>query len=316
MAGSLTRFARSVRQWFDGSAGPRDGDAESEGVDWPRLIPFIGMHLACFSALWTGVSPIAVAIAAGLYVVRMFAITGGYHRYFSHRSFRTSRPVQFAFAVLGASSVQRGPLWWAAHHRVHHKHSDERGDAHSPRLDGFVRSHVGWFCDRKNFSRPDTVSDLARFPELRVLDRFDILVPLALAGMLFGLGATLATLRPELGTSGPQMLVWGFCISTVVLYHATFTINSIAHRVGHRDYDTADDSRNNAALALITLGEGWHNNHHRYPHSVRQGFRWWQIDLTYYGLALLAKLGVIWDLRPVPARVIEEARHRKASAAR
>jgi stearoyl-CoA desaturase (delta-9 desaturase) len=291
-------------RWFDaGSDTPGTGGAH-DGVDWPRIVPFVGMHAACLGVVWVGVSGVAVGVAAALYVLRMFAITGFYHRYFSHRSFKASRPVQFAFAVLGASAVQRGPIWWAAHHRHHHIHSDRPEDAHSPVQRGFLWSHVGWFLSRRNFA-PDLgrVRDLLRYPELRWLDRFDILVPVALAVGLLVLGNTLGEARPDLGTGGGQMLVWGFFISTVACYHGTYTINSLCHVWGRRRYATSDQSRNNWLLALITLGEGWHNNHHRFPSSVRQGFYWWEIDITYYGLRLLAALGLIRDLKPVPARV-------------
>jgi len=267
-------------------------------------VPFAGMHLACLGVIWVGVSPVAVGTAVGLYVLRMFAITGFYHRYFSHRTFKVSRGVQFAFALLGASAAQRGPIWWAAHHRHHHAHSDRPEDVHSPSQRGFLWSHMGWFLSRRHFA-PDLgrVRDLLRYPELRWLDRFDILVPFVLAVGLLVLGKTLEARWPSLGTSGAQMLVWGFFISTVACYHGTYTINSLCHVWGRRRYKTDDDSRNNLLLAIITLGEGWHNNHHRYPMSARQGFYWWEIDLTYYGLRLLAALGLIRDLKPVPPAI-------------
>jgi stearoyl-CoA desaturase (delta-9 desaturase) len=233
----------------------------------------------------------------------MFAITAFYHRYFSHRAFRTSRPTQLAFALLGSTAIQRGPLWWAAHHRAHHRHSDARGDLHSPDREGFWWSYVGWILARSNFrTRTELVPDLAAFPELRFLDRFDSLVPLLLIPAFYGLGAGLAALG--LDTSGMQVLVWGFCVSTVVLYHATFSINSLAHRFGSRRFATGDSSRNSLLLSLVTFGEGWHNNHHHYPSSVRQGFRWWELDISYLVLRVLAALGLVWDLRPVPERVL------------
>ena len=239
----------------------------------------------------------------------MFAVTAFYHRYFSHRAFRASRAMQFIFALLGASAVQRGPLWWAAQHRHHHAHSDDPYDAHSPAQQGFWWSHMGWFLAREHFAtRLELVPDLARYPELRFLDRYDSLMPIALALLLFAAGETLARFLPGLGTDGWQLLVWGFVISTVVLYHATFTVNSLAHRVGRRRYATRDDSRNNLWLALITFGEGWHNNHHHFPGAARQGFFWWEIDFTYYGLRLLAAIGLIHELRTVPL-AIRAARH-------
>ncbi len=296
----LQRLLLAVARWFDSQAGgPDTGD--DDRIDWARAVPFIAMHAACLGVLWVGVSATALAVALGMYALRMFAITGFYHRYFAHKAFRTSRPVQFLFALFGAMSVQRGPLWWAAHHRNHHRHADTEHDPHSPLYRGFFWSHMGWFLTRRGF-RTDAASipDLMRYPELRLLDRFDILVPVATAAGLFLLGDLLAAVAPSLHTDGAQLLIWGFFISTVLLFHVTVTINSLAHRYGTRRFDTRDNSRNNALLALLTFGEGWHNNHHHFPGSARQGFRWWEFDFTYYGLCGLAVLGLIWDLKPVP----------------
>lgn len=299
----------TLRRWFDTGAQTDPAGEGDDRIDWLRAAPFVAMHLACLAVFWVGVSPIAVAVAVGLYAVRMFAITGFYHRYFSHRTFRTSRVVQFVFALIGASCVQRGPLWWAAHHRNHHRHTETERDPHSPRVHGFWWSHMGWFLTREGF-RTDwsRIPDLAKYPELRWLDRFDTLVPVLLAAALFGLGALLERVAPGLGTSGGQMLVWGFFISTTVLFHATVTINSLAHRFGSQRFDTGDDSRNNLWLALLTFGEGWHNNHHFFPGTARQGFRWWEIDLTWYGLKLMSWLRLVSDLKPVPAWVHDKAR--------
>ena len=300
----LWRPLRALSRWIASDHADLPAPARPEAVDWMRIVPFILMHVACLAVFWVGVSATAVAVAVALYVLRMFAITGFYHRYFSHRSFRTSRWLQFLFGLIGASSVQRGPLWWAAHHRHHHAYSDRAEDPHSPRHKGFLVSHMGWFLTQGGF-RPDLsrVRDLERYPELRWLDRFDIAVPFALAVGLLLAGNWLEANRPGLGTSGAQLLVWGFFVSTVVLYHATYTINSLCHVFGRQRYATGDDSRNNFWLALITFGEGWHNNHHHYPSSVRQGFYWWEIDLTWYGLKLLSWLGLVWDLKPIPAAV-------------
>lgn len=280
--------------WFDSAAAApaanHDG-TDSRRIDWLRVLPFILIHAGCLGVLWVGASTTAVALAAALFAVRMFAVTAFYHRYFSHCAFRTSRAMQFLFALLGASAVQRGPLWWASHHRHHHAHADRPVDAHSASQHGFAWSHAGWFLSRENFAtRHELVRDLARYPELRLLDRFDVLAPALLAGALYAAG-------------GLEFLVWGFCVSTVALWHATFTINSLAHRFGWRRYATRDDSRNNLWLALLTFGEGWHNNHHHYPGAARQGFYWWEIDFAWYGLKLLAAAGLVWDLRPVPAAV-------------
>jgi stearoyl-CoA desaturase (Delta-9 desaturase) len=297
-------FQRSViafLRWFDTSAVDKQGAAHDDGIDWLRVVPFILMHIACIGVIWVGISWVAVAVAVFLYIVRMFAITAFYHRYFSHKAFRTSRLVQFFFALIGASSVQRGPLWWAAHHRYHHRHADTDLDIHSPRH-GFFRSHMGWFLTKRGFATNfSSIQDLTKFPELRYLDRFDIVVPALLAVSLFGLGYILQATMPSLQTSGLQLLVWGFFISTIVLFHATVTINSLAHRWGSRRYATKDDSRNNWFLAMITLGEGWHNNHHHFPGSASQGFRWWELDMSYIALRIMSWFGLVWDLKKVPA---------------
>lgn len=296
----------SLRQWFDTADAPMPpDDPGADRIDWVRGAPFVALHLACFGVVWVGVSPVAVAVAVMLYALRMFALTGFYHRYFSHKTFRTSRIVQFVFAVIGAACVQRGPLWWAAHHRNHHRHADTTLDPHSPGVHGFLWSHMGWFLTPRGFrTELERVPDLAKYPELRWLDRYDVAVPVLLALALYALGALLQHVAPQLHTSGGQLLVWGFFISTVVLFHATVTINSLAHRFGSRRFATRDDSRNNPWLALLTFGEGWHNNHHYFPGSARQGFRWWEIDLTWYGLKLMALLGLVHDLKPVPAWVL------------
>ncbi len=311
-----SRSSRAFLTWFDSQqtvVDPALADDSVDRVDWSRIVPFVLMHLACFCVIWVGWSPVAVLVAVIAYLVRMFAITGFYHRYFSHRSFKTSRVGQFIFGLLGAAAVQRGPVWWAAHHRHHHAHSDKPEDAHSPVQHGFIRSHMGWFLTRKGFA-PDLrrVRDLLQFPELRWLDRFDILVPVLLALGMLGLGALLARVAPQLGTNAWQMLIWGFFISTVVCYHGTYTINSLSHVFGKQRYRTGDASRNNWLLALLTLGEGWHNNHHHYPSAARQGFYWWEIDITWYTLKLLSWLGIVWDLKPVPisARDYSERRLR------
>lgn len=290
-------------------------DENWRDLDWSRFIPFMLFHLACIGVIWVGWSPVAVGVAIALYFLRMFAITGWYHRYFSHRTFRTSRAVQFIFAIVGNAAAQRGPLWWAAHHRHHHRHSDEEDDVHSPHRQGFWWSHLLWISSHSNYATNyKAVHDLAKYPELRFLDRYHMLVPFLLAVAMLGLGAGLNAAYPSLGTSGLQMLVWGYFVSTIVLLHATVTINSLAHVWGNRRYETSDQSRNNFWLALITLGEGWHNNHHHYPGSVRQGFYWWEIDISYYLLRVMAWLGLVWDLNAVPTRVYEKGSMPQASA--
>ncbi|MCH2663568.1 acyl-CoA desaturase [bacterium] len=296
----MLSLAKPISRWFDTSSVDAVSETELDRVDLARVLPFILLHASALFVFWVGWSPVSVGVAITAYWVRMFAVTGFYHRYFSHRSYKTSRLAQFGFALVGATSVQRGPLWWAAHHRNHHRHSDSKLDPHSPNHGGLLWSHMLWLTTRRNFTTDTAaVPDLAQFPELRFLDRFDILVPTVFAAALLALGSWLPD---SFGTSGWQMVVWGFVISTLALFHGTCTINSLAHRFGNRRYATNDDSRNNLFLALLTLGEGWHNNHHHCPGAVRQGFYWWEIDITYCGLKLLSWLGLIWDLNPVPER--------------
>lgn len=298
-------------RWFDSDYAPEGVEAlrnTPDRVDWARCIPFVVLHAGCLGAIWTGASAFSVTLAVLLYFVRMFFITAGLHRYFSHRSYRTSRAFAFVLALGAACAVQRGALWWAGTHRHHHRHSDEEVDAHSPVAHGFWWSHIGWITSRRHFpTNYGEVRDLAKFPELVFLNRFDTVVPILFALSLYGLGAVLGAYAPELGVTGAQTLVWGFFISTTALFHGTASINSFSHLFGSRRFSTGEHSRNNALLAFITLGEGWHNNHHRYMSSVRQGFYWWEFDPTWWGLKLLAASGLVWDLRPVPASVYAEA---------
>ena len=264
----------------------------ADDIAYPSSIGFVLVHLGCLAAFWTGVTPGVVVLGIALYLLRIFAIGAGYHRYFSHRAYHTSRVFQFILAFLAQTSAQRGILWWAANHRTHHKYSDTELDVHSPVQRGFLYSHVGWiFVPRNNDTDYSMVRDLSRFPELRWLDRLLYLPPTVL-----GVATWLI--------AGWPGLVVGFCWSTVVLWHATFSINSLAHLVGRSRYVTGDQSRNNWLLALLTMGEGWHNNHHAYQASVRQGFRWWEYDPTYYALRALSWLGIVWDLHVPPKTVL------------
>ena len=299
----LHRLAITVRQWFDSDYFPEGAETVANRPDhfeWRRCLPFVFLHLGCLAVIWVGWSWTAVAIAAALYFVRMFAITGFYHRYFSHRTFRTSRFMQFVFAVWGNTAVQRGALWWASVHRHHHRYSDTDEDVHSARLKGFVWSHIGWMTSSNNFPTDyKVVRDLAQFPELVFLNRFDLIVPALFAAALFGFGEWLAWVAPGLHTSGAQIFVWGFFVSGTFLLHGTLFINSLAHVWGKRRFSTTDDSRNNFWLALITLGEGWHNNHHAFPRSAFHGLRWWQIDLSAYVILLLEAFGLVWQVQRV-----------------
>ena len=272
-----------------------------ERISWVNSLPFIGVHLACLLAFVSGVHTRDIVLCVALYFVRMFAITAGFHRYFSHRSYKTSRAFQFVLALLGTLSVQKGVLWWAGHHRHHHKESDQPADIHSPMLKGFLWSHVGWIlCPKYNATPFDSIKDFASFPELRWLNKHFLIPPVAMAVAFFFIG-------------GLSMLVWGFFISTVLVWHGTFTINSLSHIFGKRRYKTTDTSRNNWFLALITLGEGWHNNHHYHQSSSRQGWFWWEMDVSYYVLRALSVVGVVWDLK-LPSESVKRS-HLKYSDA-
>ncbi len=297
-----------------GEPSPVD-DSKKYKVDWIGSIPYIVIHAGCLAVFLpqVGISWIAVGCALLLYFARMFFITGFYHRYFSHRSFRTSRAFQFVGALGGCAALQRGPIWWAAHHRHHHCTSDTELDRHSPREKGFLYSHMGWFMTREHNPTDERyVGDWMKVPELKFINDYYWLAGVLLAGCLLGAGALLESLG--FATSAGQIFVWGFCISTVAVYHGTYTINSLSHQFGKRRFKTSDDSRNNVLLALITLGEGWHNNHHHHSSSARQGFRWWEIDVTYYILKSLSWVGIVWNLRPVPEHVMAEARSNKLHA--
>jgi stearoyl-CoA desaturase (delta-9 desaturase) len=258
-----------------------------------RTLPFWSVHLAAVAGVvWLGWSWTGLGLAVALYYARMFFITAGWHRYFSHRSFHTSRPFQFVLALGGTLCAEKGLLWWVGTHRIHHKYTDQPEDPHSPLQGGFWWSHAGWFLSGKHkHTAWKWVGDLARYPELVWLDRYHAIPVVAFALVLLAAG-------------GVWALVWGFLVSTVLLWHGTFTINSFAHTVGSRRYATDDTSRNNPALALLTLGEGWHNNHHRYQRAVNQGFRWWELDVSYYILWVLARLRLVSELHRAPRQVV------------
>jgi stearoyl-CoA desaturase (Delta-9 desaturase) len=258
-------------------------------------LPFWGFHLVALAAvIYVGWSWTGAALAIGAYFARMVIVTAAYHRYFSHRSFKTSRAFQFILALAAQSSAQKGVIWWAAHHRWHHKYSDTPADPHSVLHKGFWYSHLGWILGSEyEETNASMVTDLTKYPELRALNHpaLNMLPAVALAVAFLAVG-------------GLHALVWGYFVSTVLLWHGSFSINSLSHLFGKRPYATADDSRNNWALALITTGEGWHNNHHHYQSSANQGFRWWQIDVTFYVLRVLSAMGLVWDLRRPPAETI------------
>ena len=267
-----------------------------------RFLPFMLVHVACLGALWIGARPIDWVICGVLYFVRTFAVMAGYHRYFSHRSFKTGRGFQFVLAFMAETTGQKGVLWWAAHHRNHHKFSDLPWDWHSPVQKGFWHSHVGWIAERgTEVTDYDRVKDFAKFPEIQWLNRNWYVPP-----VLLGFAVTVSFGWPALFT--------GFFLSTVLVWHVTFIVNSLSHVIGKRRFETADTSRNNWLIAVVALGEGWHNNHHHCMGSARQGFYWWEIDVTYYLLRALAWVGLVWDLREPSSEILADGRARDAAA--
>lgn len=267
---------------------------KANDTETPNPWPFYLLHVAAFGGLFfVEVGPEDLWLALGLYMMRMFGVTAGYHRYFAHKAFRTSRVFQFILAVLAQSSAQRGVLWWAAHHRAHHRHSDTDRDLHSPVRRGFWHAHFAWIIQPENHDTDyDAIRDFAKYPELVWLDRNPFLVVVVLGAIVFAIG-------------GWSALVMGYLVSLVATYHATFCINSLAHVHGRQRFVTGDHSRNNWILAIATMGEGWHNNHHAFPNAARQGFKWWEFDLTYLILRGLALVGIVRDLRQPPPEMMQ-----------
>lgn len=279
-----------------------------EELKFSGAVSFLVIHGLALGALWTGGTAFDWSVCVGLYFLRMFFVTGVYHRYFSHRTYKTSRLFQFLLACGAQTSLQKGVLWWGAHHRVHHRTSDTPADPHSMKLYGFWYSHIGWIiAPEYKTTEFKLIQDYAKFPELRFINKFHIVPAIIMAILVTAVGGIVnggdlsAMFRVENG--GLSTLFVGFFVSTIFLYHGTFSINSIMHKFGKQRYVTGDESKNNLILALLTLGEGWHNNHHYYMSSTRQGFYWWEIDITYYILKLLSFVGLVWDIQEVPEKV-------------
>jgi len=269
-------------------------------------IAFLLIHLSPLGAIWTGATLFDWMVCIFLYFSRMFWITGGYHRYFAHKSYKTSRFFQFIIAFMAQTSAQKGALWWAAHHRHHHRYSDTPEDPHSMKIYGFWYSHIGWIVG-PDFKKTDykTIGDYSKYPELVWLNKYYLVPPLVLALAIMALGGIIdgGSITMMFSKSGFSALFVGFLLSTVILYHGTFSINSIMHKFGKQRYETGEESKNSVWLALLTMGEGWHNNHHYYETASRQGFFWWEIDITWYILKMMSWLGLIWDLKGVPKHV-------------
>jgi stearoyl-CoA desaturase (delta-9 desaturase) len=284
-----------------GASVAQAGLAKGGGLPWGAWVVaavMVTFHLGALGAFFTGVSAATLWVAGALYLIRGLGITAGFHRLLAHRSFKTSRSMQFLMALAGSLAVQGGPLWWVAHHRAHHRHTDEADDVHSPLTRGFWQAHLGWMMSREAFRENGAnARDLHRFPELKWLQRHYVTLILAQAAGLYALGAALAAWVPAWGTSGPQMLVWGLFVGTVLTWHVTFAVNSVCHIWGRRPYATGDASTNHPLVGVLAYGEGWHNNHHQYPFSARHGLEWWQLDLTWLLLQGLEKLGLVSELK-------------------
>jgi stearoyl-CoA desaturase (delta-9 desaturase) len=247
-----------------------------------------------------------IGLWAASHFVRALGLTLMYHRYYAHRAFKMNRGARFVWTLIGTAAMQKGPIWWAGHHVMHHKFADREGDPHSPMISGFYYAHVGWFLHDTKFDQLDAsnpvVRDFGRFPEIAWLEKYFIIPPTVMAVAMYLYG-------------GWPWLVYGFCLPTMTLAHATFCINTVNHLFGSRRFETMDDSRNNPITAFFAVGEGWHNNHHRYQRAARNGFYWWEFDFTWYTMKAMAALGLVWDMQPVPARIYEEARQLKAQRA-
>ena len=277
---------------------------QSFTVTWVTIIPHTLAHISAIVCLYfSSFSWSAVILCIVSYYVRMFGVSGIYHRYFSHRTYQVSRFTQFLMAAWGCNALQRGPLWWASTHRIHHSYSDQPGDVHSPVLYGFWWSHIGWLLAKENdHSRFENIKDLTKYKELVWLEKFHYLPPLLYGIGLYFFGRAMQLYFPNLGMDGFQAFTWGFLVSTIFLYHGTFTVNSICHIFGSKPFDTGDESRNNFWIALITMGEGWHNNHHYYQTSEKQGMHWWQIDMAHYVIWTFSKLGIVSKIKTFPKR--------------
>lgn len=280
--------------------------AQSRRLAWAVTSIMTAVHVACLGLIYTGISKVGALVGLLMYCIRGLGVTAGYHRLLAHRAFKAGRLVQFVLAFCGSLAAQGGPLWWVSHHRTHHRHTETAEDPHSPVAHGFWRAHMGWMFQPESYRQTATnIKDLMKFPEIRFLQRHYLLILVAQVGLLFALGVFLNARFPELGTSGLEFILLGFALSTVLLWHGTFMVNSVCHRWGKRPYGQRNESTNNLWVALLTFGEGWHNNHHRFASSARHGLRWWQVDPTYYLLRVLNVFGLVSDLK-LPSQTVQQ----------
>ena len=259
-----------------------------ERPNWLTIIVLVFFHIGAIAALfqfsWT-----SLAVALGLYWVTIcFGISMGYHRLHTHRSYSVPRPLEYFFAVCGTLTLEGGPIFWVATHRLHHQKSDLPGDPHSPR-DGAWWSHVGWIMLGES-KHSDTAAmskyapDLAKDKFYVTLNNYHWVPMVILGGILLAFG-------------GLPLMLWGVCLRVVVGLHSTWLVNSATHMWGTRRFETRDDSRNSWWVALLTFGEGWHNNHHAHPTSARHGLTWYEFDPSWLQIRLLKSLGIAKAIR-------------------
>ena len=269
-----------------------------------QIIIFWTVQASAASVFLVPFSWSLVLLWAVSHFLRAIGLTLTFHRYLAHRAFQMNRGVRFVWAFIGTCAMQKGPIWWAGHHVNHHKFADREGDPHSPMVSGVYYAHIGWFLNDTKHDQLEpnnpVLRDFSKYWELAMLERFHFVPPIMLAVAMYLIG-------------GAPWLVWGFCLPTMTLAHATFAINTVNHMFGSRRFDTIDESRNNAVTAIFAAGEGWHNNHHRFQRAARNGFYWWEFDPTWYVIRAMAAVGLAWDLQQVPERIYEEARVTKQS---
>ena len=278
-----------LRAWLLSDKGmgkemiPPSAKEVAYSVDWVRSVPFIALHLMCFGDFYSGLeSCCSCRVYMPVFCANVF------HYWFLSSVFFTSnlqsKPFHATASGFGRDLLcsKRSFMVGSASSSTSQVFRRSRRSAFPPTNMAFFGVHIGWITDKRNFpTRMSLVPDLARFRELRFLDQFDLLVPASMGVGLYFLGEFLSSNYPALGTNGWQMLIWGFFVSTILLLHGSCMINSAAHLMGKQNYETGDQSRNSLILSLFTLGEGWHNNHHYYPATARQGFFWWELDVTF-----------------------------------
>jgi stearoyl-CoA desaturase (delta-9 desaturase) len=271
-----------------------------------QIAVFWSVQVSALLVFFVPFHPALVGLWATSHFVRAVGLTLLFHRYLAHRAFKLNRVARFVWAFIGTAAMQKGPLWWAGHHVNHHKFADRDGDPHSPMVSGFYYAHIGWFLNDTRHDRVEVTNpvmrDFSPVPELALLERCFWAPPAILAAVMYLLG-------------GMPWFVWGFCLPTMTLAHSTFAINTVNHMFGSRRFETVDESRNNPVTAFFAVGEGWHNNHHRFQRAARNGFYWWEFDITWYTIKAMEAVGLAWDLQAVPARIYEEARAVKAQRA-